>query len=405
MKRMQPEMNVVMLGHVDHGKTSITKSLSGVWTDTHSEELKRGITIKMGYADINIYKCSSCKGAESYGVSEICEKCGFECELVRKLSLLDAPGHETLMTTAISASSITDGAILVIAANEPCPQPQTAEHLNVLEILDVDNIIVIQNKVDIVGIEKAKENYNQIKEFLKGTKAEKAPIIPMVANQGLNTDVLLQTIYEKIPVPKRDVDADLRMYVARSFDVNKPGSDIQKIKGAIIGGSIIQGQIKEGQEIEIAPGIIIDKKKGEFETIKTKVQGIRSGDTLLSEAGPGGLLALSTLLDPSLAKSDGLVGQIVGLPGTLPPAVKKLKMRYKLISRLLEDDSNLSLQLNEPIVLSVGTAITVGIITTMKKDLIEVALKRPIVVEKKSKVAISKRAGNRWKLSGYGIIE
>jgi translation initiation factor 2 subunit 3 len=265
-------MNVVMLGHVDHGKTSITKSLSGVWTDTHSEELKRGITIKMGYADINIYKCSSCKGAESYGVSEICEKCGFECELVRKLSLLDAPGHETLMTTAISASSITDGAILVIAANEPCPQPQTAEHLNVLEILDVDNIIVIQNKVDIVGIEKAKENYNQIKEFLKGTKAEKAPIIPMVANQGLNTDVLLQTIYEKIPVPKRDVDADLRMYVARSFDVNKPGSDIQKIKGAIIGGSIIQGQIKEGQEIEIAPGIIIDKKKGEFETIKTKVQ-------------------------------------------------------------------------------------------------------------------------------------
>jgi len=402
---MQPEMNVVMLGHVDHGKTSITKSLSGVWTDTHSEELKRGITIKMGYADINIYKCGSCKGAEAYGVSEICESCGFECELVRKLSLLDAPGHETLMTTAISASSITDGAILVIAANEPCPQPQTAEHLNVLEILDVENIIVIQNKVDIVGIEKAKENYNQIKEFLKGTKAEKAPIIPMVANQGINTDVLLQTIYENIPVPKRDVDADLRMYVARSFDVNKPGSDIQKIKGAIIGGSIIQGQIKEGQEIEIAPGIIIDKKKGEFETIKTKVQGIRSGDTLLSEAGPGGLLALSTLLDPSLAKSDGLVGQIVGVPGTLPKAVKKLKMKYKLISRLLEDDSNLSLQLNEPIVLSVGTAITVGIITTMKKDLIEVALKRPIVVEKKSKVAISKRAGNRWKLSGYGIIE
>ena len=398
-------MNVVMLGHVDHGKTSITKSLSGVWTDTHSEELKRGITIKMGYADINIYKCGSCKGAEAYGVSEICESCGFECELVRKLSLLDAPGHETLMTTAISASSITDGAILVIAANEPCPQPQTAEHLNVLEILDVENIIVIQNKVDIVGIEKAKENYNQIKEFLKGTKAEKAPIIPMVANQGINTDVLLQTIYENIPVPKRDVDADLRMYVARSFDVNKPGSDIQKIKGAIIGGSIIQGQIKEGQEIEIAPGIIIDKKKGEFETIKTKVQGIRSGDTLLSEAGPGGLLALSTLLDPSLAKSDGLVGQIVGVPGTLPKAVKKLKMKYKLISRLLEDDSNLSLQLNEPIVLSVGTAITVGIITTMKKDLIEVALKRPIVVEKKSKVAISKRAGNRWKLSGYGIIE
>jgi translation initiation factor 2 subunit 3 len=403
MKRMQPEMNVVMLGHVDHGKTSITKSLSGIWTDTHSEELKRGITIKMGYADVNIYKCSSCKGAEAFSVSEECPSCGSKSELVRRFSLLDAPGHETLMTTAISASSITDGAILVIAANEPCPQPQTAEHLNVLEILDVENIVVIQNKIDIVGIEKAKENYNQIKEFLKGTKAENAPIIPMVANQGLNTDVLLQTIYEKIPVPERKPDANLRMYIARSFDVNKPGADLEKLNGAIIGGSIIEGKIIEGQEIEIAPGIIIDKKKGEFEPIITTVKGIRTGSDKLKEAGPGGLLALSTLLDPSLAKSDGLVGQIVGVPGTLPSAVKKLKMKYKLISRELEE--NLSLQLNEPIVLSVGTAITVGIIISMKKDLIEVTLKRPIVVEKKSKVAISKRAGNRWKLSGYGIIE
>ena len=402
---MQPEMNVVMLGHVDHGKTSITKALSGVWTDTHSEELKRGITIKMGYADVNIYKCSSCKGAEAYSVSEICPICGSESKLIRKFSLLDAPGHETLMTTAISASSITDGAILVIAANEPCPQPQTAEHLNVLEVLDVDNIVVIQNKIDIVGIEKAKENYNQIKEFLKGTKAENAPIIPMVANQGLNIDVLLKTVYEKIPLPERKPTSKLRMYIARSFDVNKPGTELQKLNGAVIGGSIIEGKIIEGQEIEISPGIIIDKKKGEFEPIITKVQNIRTGNDKVSEAGPGGLLALSTLLDPALAKSDGLVGQIVGLPGTLPSAVKKLKMKYKLISRELEDNSNLSLQLNEPIVLSVGTAITVGVIISMKKDLIEVTLKRPIVVEKKSKVAISKRAGNRWKLSGYGIIE
>jgi len=403
MKRMQPEMNVVMLGHVDHGKTSITKALSGVWTDTHSEELKRGITIKMGYADVNIYKCSSCEGAEAYSTSEICPKCGFESKLLRKFSLLDAPGHETLMTTAISASSITDGAILVIAANEPCPQPQTAEHLNVLEILDVDNIIVIQNKVDIIGMDRAKESYKQIKEFLKGTKAENAPIIPMVANQGLNVDVLLKTIYEKIPVPERKKTNNLRMYIARSFDVNKPGADLTKLNGAVIGGSIIEGHISEEQEIEISPGIIVDKKKGEFEPVITKVKGIRAGSEKLTEAGAGGLLALSTLLDPALAKSDGLVGQIVGTPGTLPSPVKKLKMKYKLISR--ESDGNLTLILNEPIVISVGTAITVGVITNMKKDLIEVTLKRPIVVEKKSKVAISKRAGNRWKLGGYGIIE
>lgn len=400
---MQPEMNVVMLGHVDHGKTSISKILSGVWTDTHSEELKRGITIKMGYADVNIYKCPSCSGSEAFSITNVCSNCNGEAKLVRKFSLLDAPGHETLMTTAISASSITDGAILVIAANEPCPQPQTAEHLNVLEVLDVDNIIVIQNKIDIVGIEKAKENYQEIKEFLKGTKAENAPIIPMVANQGLNIDVLLQTIYEKIPVPQRKKTSSLKMYIARSFDINKPGTEISNMNGAVIGGSVIEGTVKEGQEIEISPGVVIDKKKGEFETIKTKIKNIKTGNNNVKEAGAGGLLALSTLLDPSLAKSDGLVGQIVGTPGTLPPAVKKLKMKYNLIMR--ETESNLSLQLNEPIVLSVGTAITVGVITSIKKEVIEVSLKRPIVVYKKSKVAISKRAGNRWKLSGYGIVE
>ncbi|MCX8205978.1 MAG: GTP-binding protein, partial [Candidatus Micrarchaeota archaeon] len=196
---VQPEINVVMLGHVDHGKTSITKALSGVWTDTHSEEIKRGITIKIGYADVEIYRCPKCTGAAAFGTKKSCAHCGSATEMVRKFSIIDAPGHETLMTTAIAASSITDGAILVIAANEECPQPQTLEHLMVLEILGIEKIVVVQNKVDVVSPEKARENYAKIKEFLKGTRAENAPVIPMAANYGINADALLKAIYECIP--------------------------------------------------------------------------------------------------------------------------------------------------------------------------------------------------------------
>ena len=115
-------------------------------------------------------------------------------KLVRKISIVDAPGHETLMTTVIAATSILDGVLFLIAANEPCPQPQTAEHLLVLNSTGIKNIIVVQTKIDLVTKEKALENHKQIKQFLKGTVAEKAPIIPVSANAGLNIDALLRTI-------------------------------------------------------------------------------------------------------------------------------------------------------------------------------------------------------------------
>jgi len=395
-------MNIVMLGHVDHGKTSITKALSGVWTDTHSEEVKRGITIKIGYADVNIYKCPKCEEPANFGTKEICEKCGSPAELVRKFSILDAPGHETLMTTAIAASSITDGALLVIAANEPCPQPQTLEHLMVLEVLGIKNIIVVQNKVDIVTPEKAKQNYEQIREFLKGTNAEDAPIIPMAANYGVNVDMLLKAIYDHIPVPKRNNKLPLRMFVARSFDVNKPGSELTKLVGAVVGGSIIQGELKRGDEIEIAPGIMVDEKRGVYDKLYTTVTEVRCGKENVDVAGPGGLLALSTLLDPSIAKSDGLVGQVVGKPGTLPDPVREVQIEYHLFERA--DMQMPMMQLNEAVVLSVGTAVAVGVVHGLKKGIADVILKRPIIAEKGNKVAISRRYGNRWRLSGYGIV-
>ena len=107
----------------------------------------------------------------------VCEICGSETELIRKVSFVDAPGHETLMATMLSGAAIMDGAVLVIAANESCPQPQTKEHLMALDVIGVKDVIVVQNKIDIVSKERAIESYNEIKEFVKGTCAEDAKML------------------------------------------------------------------------------------------------------------------------------------------------------------------------------------------------------------------------------------
>src|SRR3989338_3041972 len=115
----QPEVNIGLAGHVDNGKTTLTSALSGKWTDTHSEEIKRGITIRLGYADTIFYKDN-----DTYTVKKT-----KTAKAIRKVSFLDAPGHESLMATMLSGSAIMDGALLLVAANEQCPQPQTKEHL------------------------------------------------------------------------------------------------------------------------------------------------------------------------------------------------------------------------------------------------------------------------------------
>ena len=144
---LQAEINIGMVGHVDHGKTTLTKALTSKWTDTHSEELKRGISIRLGYADQTFRKCPKCSKPQCYTISKKCPICNTDTEILRKVSFVDAPGHETLMTTMLSGAALMDGAVLVIAANEKCPQPQTTEHLIAFKLGGVKNIIVAQNKI------------------------------------------------------------------------------------------------------------------------------------------------------------------------------------------------------------------------------------------------------------------
>lgn len=405
----QPETNIGMIGHVDHGKTMLTKALTGEWTDRHSEEVKRGISIRLGYADVAFYKCRSCEAPECYTNQPTCPNCKGDCELLRSVSFVDAPGHETLMATMLSGAAIMNGALLLVAANESCPQPQTMEHLMALTIIGVDKIIVVQNKIDIVTKEQARANYAEIKEFVKGTIAEKAPIIPISAHHDMNIDTLIMAIEKFIPTPKWDRSKPARMYIARSFDVNSPGTKIEALKGGVVGGTLTQGKIEIGDEIEIAPGRRIESGgKASWEPIITKVRSLYAGGLQLDQAVPGGLIAIGTGLDPALTKSDSLVGRIAGEPGTLPPVVSEITMKTELMKRVVGVSSELAvdaLKTNEPLMLSVGTATTVGVIRSGRESSADVTLKIPVCVEPGQRIAISRRIAGKWRLIGYGVVE
>ncbi len=406
----QSEVNIGTLGHVDHGKTTLVECLTGEWTDRHSDEIKRGISIKLGYAATITMKCTKCPAPDAYTTAHLakdgrCPKCGGELEVLREISFVDSPGHESLMATCLSGASLMDGAILVIAANEPCPMPQTAEHLHALEIVGVKNIIIVQNKIELVTLEQARKHYKQIKDFIKGTSVENAHIIPVSAVFGANMDLLVQTIEEVIPTPNRDDSVPPKMLVARSFEVNPPGTLPKDLKGGVVGGSVVEGKLRVGEEIEITPGYKTEKG---YSPIKTRIVSLLSGSgNSLQEARPGGLIGVGTSLDPAFTRADRLVGSVLGNAGKIPKTLSKMMIQPVLMERLVGTESKKeieNLKLNEQLMLVIGTAATVGVITRLHGEQIELELKRPVCAEKGQRIAIGRRVDNKWRLIGHAAI-
>jgi translation initiation factor 2 subunit 3 len=402
----QPEVNIGLVGHVDHGKTTLTERLSGKWTDTHSEEIKRGITIKLGYADTMFYKCPNCG---KYTVKEKCYDCNETKTIpVRKVSFVDAPGHESLMATMLAGTTVMDGAILLVAANETCPQPQTREHLMALQIAGIKNIVIAQNKIDLLDNEKLIKNYNQIKEFLKGTMYENAPIIPISAQHGVNIHYLIEAIQNTIPTPVRDNTKDPVFLIARSFDINKPGSGPEKMQGGVIGGALTQGKLTVGERLEIRPGRILEEQNQLVaKPIFAEIVSITSGGASVKEIIPGGSIGIMTSLDPAVVKSDNLVGNVVGVPGKLPPIWYTLKLEMFLLDRVVGSKEDLEVQqikMQEIIMLNVNSAATIGQVIDLGKNTAVFRLRLPVCAEKGARVSVSRKIGTRFRLIGYGLI-
>ena len=405
----QPEVNIGLVGHVDHGKTTLTQALSGVWTDTHSEERRRGISIKLGYADTAFYKTDSgqyyATGRRPEGGKDV------DSELQRVVSFVDAPGHETLMAIMITGASIMDGAMLMVAANETCPQPQTREHLMALEIAGIKNIVIVQNKIDLVTKDRAMESYKEIKQFLKGTIAQNAPIIPVSAHHDVNLDILIEAIEQTIPTPNRQDDERAVMHIARSFDVNRPGTRPAKLTGGVIGGSIVEGAFKEGDEIIIGPGRKIEQgNKTRWEPIETTITSMQGGGGKRDVMMAGGLCGLGTLLDPSITTADNLSGQVLAKKGELPTNRTECTISVELMAAMVSGDGEgadkiYPLRNNEMLMVNVATSTSVGVVKGAEKGKATLHLRLPICADEGQRVSLSRRVGARWRLIGHGTIQ
>ncbi|KAK6071226.1 translation initiation factor ef-2 gamma [Seiridium cupressi] len=420
----QATINIGTIGHVAHGKSTVVKAISGVQTVRFKNELIRNITIKLGYANAKIYKCNNpeCPRPTCYRsyssdkeVDPACERdgCGGTYELLRHVSFVDCPGHDILMSTMLSGAAVMDAALLLIAGNETVPQPQTSEHLAAIEIMKLDKIIILQNKVDLMREEAAQQHYSSILKFVRGTPAAHSPIIPISAQLKFNIDAINEALVTTIPVPPRDFSQDPHMMVIRSFDVNKPGAEIDELKGGVAGGSILHGVLRLGDEIEIRPGIVTRDDKGNLQCkpISSRIVSLNSELNELKYAVPGGLIGVGTRIDPTLCRADRLVGFVLGLKGRLPAIYSEIEVNFYLLKRLLgvrtadgKQAKVAKLAKNEVLMVNIGSTSTGAKVSAIKQDAAKLTLTSPACTNLGEKIALSRRIEKHWRLIGWATI-
>ncbi|KIM26506.1 hypothetical protein M408DRAFT_330487 [Serendipita vermifera MAFF 305830] len=420
----QATINLGTIGHVAHGKSTVVKAISGVHTVRFKNELVRNITIKLGYANAKIYKCDNpaCPrpgNYKSYSSNKedkpMCERpgCNHRMTLVRHVSFVDCPGHDILMATMLNGAAVMDAALLLVAGNESCPQPQTSEHLAAVEIMKLQNIIILQNKVDLIKESAAEEHHKSITAFVKGTVAESSPIVPISAQLKYNIDAVNEYIVKTIPIPVRDFTSSPRLIVIRSFDVNKPGSEVDDLRGGVAGGSILTGVLRVGQQVEIRPGIVTRDANGSHKCLPiiSRIVSLHAEQNHLQYAVPGGLIGVGTSIDPTLCRADRLVGHVLGAPGQLPSIYTELEINLFLLRRLLgvktEDKKQTKVQKlakGELLLVNIGSTSCGGRVISIKADLAKIQLTQPACTDIGEKVALSRRIDKHWRLVGWGSV-
>lgn len=344
------------------------------------------------------------------------EGCSATCKLMRHISFVDCPGHDLLMATMLTGASVMDCCVLLIAGNETCPQPQTAEHLASIEIMKLKHIIILQNKIDIIMRDNsAPDQYEQIKEFVKGTKAENSPIIPISAQLKYNIDVVCDYIC-RIPIPIRDFTRPPKMSIIRSFDINRPGVSPDELQGGVVGGSLLEGVIRVGEKVEIRPGIRGKNRSTGNKTISTSIMSrivsLKAEKNELLYAVPGGLIAVGLKCDPSLTRDDHLYGQVLGHPGKLPDVIEEVTIKFYLLRRLLGVKSDSArnekvsfLRKDETLLINISANSIGGTIIERKKDRAKIQFLKHACASIGDKITLSRKIDTNWRLIGWGEIE
>ena len=394
------------LGHVAEGKSTLVRALTGVKTQRHQKEQERNITIHLGYANCKVYQDEN----GHLTAQKTSDPAPLGQTLVAHFSFVDCPGHEAFLATMLGGASIMDTACLIIAGtNEVIPQPQTLEHLIAAHLMGMKRYVIVQNKVDLLNEEEAKDNYKKIKGFLEGTHAESAPLFPISAQLNWNVDHVLNELMCMEP-PQRNLDKPFQLTCVRSFDVNKPqrwSPTESKLTGAVIGGTLQQGVLAVGDWIEIRPGRLTLNENKEIvaEPLFTQVTEIRCEEQSLPYAVPGSLLAIQTSLDPSFGSANGMVGQVVGTPTKMPPIVGEITVKFKTLKRDIYQFGKACV--GEKVVVCSNVMTVEGTISELvDKKTRKITLERPLCLEKGSMVSIlrfHKEAGKKL-LEGCGEV-
>lgn len=362
----QATINVSLNGHVSHGKSTTARSISGIRTQRHKKEIEKNLTINMGYANVKIFqnmKTGYLATAKSNTNEMIDPVTGDPMTLVRHISFCDNPGHHSFLSTMISGVSVADTAMLIIAANDQTvPQLQTHEHLLALTRAGVSNIVILQNKMDLVSKKEAIDNLNKIREYIAGSPIESSVILPISAQFNTNIDQVVKYLRHGIGEPMRKLNEPVRITIVRSFDVNKPNVDYTKIVGGVIGGSVTRGVLFLGDWIEIRPGIKMPD--GKCHPILAKVVSLYSEKNKMDYAIPGGLIAIGLDIDPGLTRNNVLVGSVAGQPGSLPPVYDKMLIKYGKLRRDVKLDK---IRVGDKIVLSANSAVINSVVEKVDK--------------------------------------
>jgi len=337
----QPTTNIGTIGSVSHGKSTTIHRISGTKTQRTQKEIEHQATIRLGYANVKLYQCP--KSGEIIPLSNsskapISQETGEPMNLIKNLSFVDCPGHEAYMATMMNGTAVMDTAILIVAANDTVfPQDQTTEHLTAISNTDIENIICLQNKLDLVRKDDAIKHHYKLRKYLDEFPRTKCVnIIPVSAQRNQNIDSVYNYLAYQVKEPNRDYNKKPRMTVIRTFDINHPDTPIKMIKGGVVGGTIRHGVFEIGDIVEIRPGIYMKNDKGQIfcSPLITKIESLKSEDTNLERAVAGGLIGVGLSIDPFFTHSDHLIGQTVGLIGHVPKIYKQITVKYKHIGMI-----------------------------------------------------------------------
>ena len=414
----QPKFNIAFLGHVAHGKSSCVRACTDIVTQQDSREKVKNITINLGYANMKIWRDPSGKLYSSGShVFSYQNTSGEDCELVNHISCSDCPGHQSLIQTMLSAISTVDGAIVIVAVNEPLSSsPQLIQHLAAAKLAKINKIIVCMNKIDLVTKDVVMQRKQELDELLSQYEIVPHVVIPTCFNQKIGINRLAIAIMELFN-PSEDIEtsnhSDPLFAISRTFDVNKPGTPWDQVIGGVFGGSLQSGTIKKGDVLEIRPGLVMKNKDGQFECtpFQTKVLSIESQRMALESLSRGGLASISTDIDPYYfkgngqakgTKKDSLIGHVVGTPGKMPSVFIEVCFDMNLVTTF---GFSWKPVVKDVIVIQIGTRVCDALVKEIKKNTIKVELAKPCCICDNEHIIICKIIDKILRIVGEGVIK